>query len=64
MEIQEEILSYRRWRAGNLSYDERSNSLSLNETPLFLDRTAQAILIALLRANGAPVSKDNLLEAG
>ncbi|WP_067733843.1 tetratricopeptide repeat protein [Novosphingobium naphthalenivorans] len=57
-------MSYRLWRAGNISYDERSSALSLNDAPLFLDRTARAILIALLRANGAPVSKDSLLEAG
>lgn len=52
------------WRFGAVEVDERTSTAKVAGQPAQLDWTCFAILLALLRATGRPVGKDELLQAG
>ncbi len=52
------------WTFGAAEVADPSGDLRVAGAPVSLDRQSAAVLLALLRANDAPVSKDELLAAG
>lgn len=52
------------WRFGAIEVDEGAAEVRAAGVPSRLDRNSYAVLLALLRAGGAPVGKDELLQAG
>jgi DNA-binding response OmpR family regulator len=52
------------WRFGHVEFDEAKGTLLVAGQAVELDRNGRAILSALLRAAGAEVGKERLLEAG
>lgn len=52
------------WRFGAFEYDETAGAVRVGGEPVELDRSALAILLALMSNAGEAVDKDRLLEAG
>ncbi|MCX2782215.1 winged helix-turn-helix domain-containing protein [Microbulbifer thermotolerans] len=50
------------WKFGNTLVEEGNSTIHICENPVNLDWSCYSVLIALLRNNGEPVSKQDLLE--
>ncbi|SKB94241.1 tetratricopeptide repeat protein [Sphingopyxis flava] len=59
-----EELESGRWRFGHVQFDEANGCLTVAGQAVEADRSCAALLAALLRGDGEPIGKDELLEAG